>query len=137
MECGGGRRSGKATALFFSNLYPPLTPVPQCVAEIRAIGQSPIHRHPEYFKVKPSLLNKKVLLIKGLLSPLFLPFALSPAALHAPFSLWSAVLSSHLGNEKFEVSEVLKLSLFPPNEVWCELRSCRAVSKFQLKYIDR
>jgi len=43
------------------NLYPSLTPVPQCVAEIRAIGQSPIHCHPEYFKVKPSSLNKKSL----------------------------------------------------------------------------
>lgn len=56
----------KATP-FFSNLYPPLTPVPQCVAEIRAIGQSPIHCHPEYFKVKLPRLTKKVLLIKGLL----------------------------------------------------------------------
>lgn len=57
---------------FFPNLYPPLTPVPQCVAEIRAIGQSPIHCHPEYFKVKPPRLTKKVLLIKGLLSLLSL-----------------------------------------------------------------
>lgn len=48
------------------NLYPPLTPMPRCVAEIRARGQSPIHRHPEYFKVKPQrLTKKKVLLIKG------------------------------------------------------------------------
>lgn len=29
----------------------------------------PIHRHPEYFKVKPPRLTKKVLLIKGLLFP--------------------------------------------------------------------
>lgn len=72
--CGGGWRSGKATLLFFSNLYPPLTPVPPCVAEIRAIGQSPIHCHPEYFKVKLHRLTKKVLLIKGLLS-LLSPFS--------------------------------------------------------------
>lgn len=58
---------------FFSNLYPPLTPVPPCVAEIRAIGQSPIHCHPEYFKVKLHRLTK-VLLIKGLLS-LLSPFS--------------------------------------------------------------
>lgn len=49
----------KQPPLYFPNLYPPLTPVPQCVAEIRAIGQSPIHRHPEYFKVKPRRLTKK------------------------------------------------------------------------------
>lgn len=49
------------SSFFFSssNLYPPLTPVPQCVAEFRAIGQSPIHCHPEYFKVKPPCLTKK------------------------------------------------------------------------------
>lgn len=60
--CGGGLGSGKGTLFFFfssSNLYPPLTPVPQCVAEFRAIGQSPIHCHPEYFKVKPPCLTKK------------------------------------------------------------------------------
>lgn len=56
----------KQPPLYFPNLYPPLTPVPQCVVEIRATGQSPIHRHPEYFKVKPHRLTKKVLLIKGL-----------------------------------------------------------------------
>lgn len=44
---------------YFPNLYPPLTPVPRCVVEIRAIGQSPIHRHPEYFKVKLHRLTKK------------------------------------------------------------------------------
>lgn len=49
----------KQPPLYFPNLYPPLTPVPQCVVEIRAIGQSPIHCHPEYFKVKPHRLTKK------------------------------------------------------------------------------
>lgn len=49
----------KQPPLYFPNLYPPLTPVPQCVVEIRATGQSPIHCHPEYFKVKPPSLNKK------------------------------------------------------------------------------
>lgn len=49
----------KQPPLYFPNLYPPLTPVPQCVVEIRAIGQSPIHCHPEYFKVKPHPLTKK------------------------------------------------------------------------------
>lgn len=73
-----GDQAKQLLFFFFPNLYPPLTPVPQCVAGIRAIGQSPIHCHPEYFKVKPPRLTKKVLLIKGLLSPLFLPFALSP-----------------------------------------------------------
>lgn len=62
----------KQPPLYFPNLYPPLTPVPQCVVEIRAIGQSPIHCHPEYFKVKPRRLTKKVLLIKGSLSRLTL-----------------------------------------------------------------
>lgn len=40
---GGGWRSGPTPppAPTLSNLYPPLTPVPQCVAEIRASGQSP------------------------------------------------------------------------------------------------
>lgn len=83
------------------NLYPPLTPVPQCVAEIRAIGQSPIHCHPEYFKVKPPRLTKKSYSSKVYFP---LPFRSLPsfsrgsaAAPHAPFSLWSTVLSSHLG----------------------------------------
>lgn len=94
---------------FFFYLYPPLTPVPQCEAEIRAIGQSPIHCHPEYFKVKPLRLTKK-----SYSSKVYFPFFPSPPSaprpkdlpwfLHAPFSLWSAVLSSHLrGREGREV----------------------------------
>lgn len=73
-----GDQAKQPPFFFLSNLYPPLTPVPPCVAEIRAIGQSPIHCHPEYFKVKLHRLTKKVLLIKGLLSPPFLTFALTP-----------------------------------------------------------
>lgn len=81
----------------FSNLYPPLTPVPQCVAEIRAIGQSPIHYHPEYFKVKPSRLTKS-LTHQRFTSPLFLPCALSPKDLLQFFvhsSLYGPVFCLH------------------------------------------
>lgn len=83
-RCGvgrGGRIEIRQKQPPFSNLYPPLTPVPQCVAEIRPVGQFPIHCHPEYFKVKLSRLTKKVLLIKGPLSlASFPPLALGPTS---------------------------------------------------------
>lgn len=60
VECGGGWRSGEATPPTPTpafppppNLYPPLTPVPQCVAEIRAIGQSPFTATQNILKLSP------------------------------------------------------------------------------------
>lgn len=124
---GGGWRSGKATP-FFSNLYPPLTPVPQCVAEIRAIGQSPIHCHPEYFKVKLPRLTKKVLLIKGLLFLLslssFLLLSVPRICCRSSCTLLSMVhcfvftLRQRGEGEKLEVLEVPQVSIFQFNEVW-------------------
>lgn len=99
----------KQPPLYFPNLYPPLTPVPQCVVEIRAIGQSPIHCHPEYFKVKPHRLTKKSYSSKVC----FLVFPSLPSVdAHCPGSFLCALLSigqrfvfiyRHAGaREKFE-----------------------------------
>lgn len=79
-NCGVGVDGDQGKQPLFSNLYPPLTPAPQCVAEIRAIGQSPILCHPEYFKVKPPRLTKS-LTHQRFTFPLFLRCTLSPLEL--------------------------------------------------------
>lgn len=119
-NCGGGWRSGPALAPPHpptqppprSNLYPPLTPVPQCVAEIRASGQSPHSPPPKnILELSPPFAEqKKVLLIKGLFSSPRRPFTTSnPPPPSCPATISTALLPSR-GSRSLTGPPVLALA---------------------------